>query len=90
MPQEAWDDDLKGLSHSEQVARIQDEARAAGAELTEDQAVRVLEIYHSWPTTDSQTTQAIPRAVADEARELAQRRHTAGINSAADWIASGW
>jgi hypothetical protein len=77
-------DDLRGLPRAGQIARVQAEARANDDDLDEAQAARVLDLYTFWPhgVTDPEPADAIPRAVAAEARELARQRKAVQIADA--------
>ncbi len=90
----ACTDDLRGLSREEQIARVKAEARAEGDDLDDAGAARVLDMYATWTPgarvislrtvledgiTDGEPTVCIPRAVAQQATELARQRRSAQI-----------
>jgi hypothetical protein len=75
-----WEDDMAGLSPAEQYFRMCDAARAEGDEPGEQWATEAIiggiKLYQE---TGGACLDAVPRNVAQEARELAMRRHGAGM-----------
>jgi hypothetical protein len=79
-----WIDDLDGVPPWERWFRMADAARAEGDDPNDswpaEAALDGLKLYQETRAGyDGTYTQAIPRSVAQEATELARKRHVAGM-----------